>query len=423
MDILKLPAWIIYKERKDLKDFGIGTDGTVGDQIYKCLKKRHWIPWANLLFTNDLGLFNEAYYLCAVIIRREDPIEFLVEWMTKRDFDCLTFYGKMSTCNNILGMVYVYLGCLLPAIEDYYQKYPAQSARRYIASILQKYHEPGLRELFGYADPIRFLSLEVKGEIQASEFDLRKPNDPEYRRMDWGEQTDGYNTGEIYNLIFFLGQNHEERLLFLDVIIKSAEKESIHFKVNQETLSQLYEMKEKMTNEQVYQNEFTVMDHYRNILEEVEANLEEWTSEQNEQKTAKEPEPEDESIPHFPLIGNRKKGSELYEDLIVKGFIHRDTKKDCWLYVMGFSTEKPKEFKPINWLASKELARYLIEKVYDGVKNEGIVTMKRLEELVEACFIHKGKKLKLNSRKPYPSYKSGLLEDIIEKFFRPIITD
>ena len=419
MDILKLPSWIIYKERKDLRDFGIGTEGTVGDQIYKCLKKRQWMPWNKLLLIDDLRLFNEAYYLCTVIIRRENPIDFLVEWEKKRDFDCLTFLGKMSTCNTILGMVYVYLGCLLPTIEDKYQKYPAKITREFISRFLQKCHQFALLRLFGYADPIRFLSLKVKGKIQASEFDMRKPNNPIYKKMDWGEQSYGYNPGEIYKLISFFGRNHEERLGFLNVIIKSAEKERLHFNISQETLSQLYEMKEKISNDLVYKNEVTIMDRYRNVLEECESNLEEWMSKQIKKEDAKEPKPEDESIPHFPLIKEKEKGVELYENLIVESFIHRDTKRDCWLYVMGFTTEKPAEFKPIDWLVSKELARSLIEKLYVNLRKEGIVTLSELEELVKTCFIHKGKQLKLNSRKPYTSYKASLLDDILKDFSDP----
>lgn len=416
MDILKIPPRLIFKEREHLEDFGIGTEGTVGDQIYKCLKKRQWIPWANLLIDDDLRLFNEANYLCAVIFRLEKPEGFLEEWRTRPVYNSFLLIPDKSTKNTVLGMVYAYLECLNPVLEGYKTLISANYAKAFIAYILRKCHWLGLPRLFGYADPIRFLSLEVKGEIQASEIDFRKPSDHEYNLIDWMKLTDGYKPDEVFQMISFLGRRFEDRLGFIDIIINSAERDLIKFKVSQDTLKQLSDMKEKISKELVYKDEDTILDSYRAIIEGRASSLEPETSEQNEQKTAKEPEPEDESIPHFPLIGNRKKGSELYEDLIVKGFINRDTKKDCWLYVMGFSTEKPEEFKPIDWLVSKELARSLIEKVYDGVRKEGIVTLARLEELVKICFIRRGQPLKLNSRKPYTSDMSDKLDKILKDF-------
>ena len=426
MDILKIPPRLIFKEREHLEDFGIGTNGTVGDQIFKCLKKRHWIPWANLLPDEDLGLFNEAYYLCAILIRIKNSLDFLRQWRAQRDLDSFSLYDDKSTKNTVLGLVYVYLGCLMRVVDSKKYGNNLYFARVNISSFLEEDHWFGLPRLFGYADPIRFLSLEVTGEIHASEIDLRKPDDPECNYIDWGKLTDGYKPDEVFQMISFLGLCYEDRLRFMDIIIKSAEIDCIHFKVNQDTLNQLSDMKEKISNELVYKDEDTFWDRYRAIIEGRALDSEDSQDiSRDAAATGKDSSQGNHHVIGFPLslVKGKDYGVELFEKLVHKGFIANDADVASWLYAMGFTADEPEVFKPIEWLKNVQLAAEMIRGALDDrIKTNGVP--KRYADMVPKLFTKDGRFMKLSRWKKEESTDSDELEyifsELSKKFVKPL---
>ena len=71
MDYKSLPRELIYKERADLKDFGVQTSGTLNHQLFSILKK-YFVgePRSKELM---LRCFNNAYYICTIIQFEDFP--------------------------------------------------------------------------------------------------------------------------------------------------------------------------------------------------------------------------------------------------------------------------------------------------------------------------------------------------------------
>lgn len=72
MDYIKIPRSLIYKERESLNDFGVNTPGTINNQLFSHMKE---LPFMYDSGAKDLALlcFNNAYYICTVIMLDEFP--------------------------------------------------------------------------------------------------------------------------------------------------------------------------------------------------------------------------------------------------------------------------------------------------------------------------------------------------------------
>ena len=73
MDYTDFPRELIYKEKASLKDFVVSNEMTIEHRFYEGLLKRPSIK--NCLNKREtiLSIFNNAYYLCTLILMDEDP--------------------------------------------------------------------------------------------------------------------------------------------------------------------------------------------------------------------------------------------------------------------------------------------------------------------------------------------------------------
>ena len=71
MDYLKIPRSLIYKERNDLKDFGVQTPDTMNSLLFLHLKQQTLmgVPGAREV---ALRCYNNAYYICTLILLEAD---------------------------------------------------------------------------------------------------------------------------------------------------------------------------------------------------------------------------------------------------------------------------------------------------------------------------------------------------------------
>ena len=67
MDYIKIPRSIIYKDRDDLKDFGVQTPDTMNNLLFLSLKQQALmgVPGAR---EAALRCYNNAYYVCTLIL-------------------------------------------------------------------------------------------------------------------------------------------------------------------------------------------------------------------------------------------------------------------------------------------------------------------------------------------------------------------
>ena len=71
MDYLKIPRSLIYKERNDLKDFGVQTPDTMNSLLFMHMKQLvlMGVPGAREV---ALRCYNNAYYICTIILLEAD---------------------------------------------------------------------------------------------------------------------------------------------------------------------------------------------------------------------------------------------------------------------------------------------------------------------------------------------------------------
>jgi len=123
---------------------------------------------------------------------------------------------------------------------------------------------------------------------------------------------------------------------------------------------------------------------------------------------------------HFPHIIKTEQGLDLYNFLVSKSFISAETDESSFLYLMGCTTEQPKELKLITWLCNKQLLREMLELLYKTlIENKNLLKAK-LEELTSHCFVgKKGNPYKLAKRKVRLSKESDDIKNKIATLLRP----
>ena len=121
----------------------------------------------------------------------------------------------------------------------------------------------------------------------------------------------------------------------------------------------------------------------------------------------------DTGTSRFPLNKSVEEGRQWYDFLVEKEFIPVETELSCWLFRMGFSTEKPSQLKPIEWLKTVETAQMMIRKVHKNLLDSKQLSVSKMCELASECFTKNGKPLKLaKSKKEF-----SLAADAISDFF------
>ncbi len=123
-------------------------------------------------------------------------------------------------------------------------------------------------------------------------------------------------------------------------------------------------------------------------------------------------------VAHFPVTGNEAAGRQWFDFLIRRGFIAADTEMNCWLYLMGFSTNQPTDIKPIEWMKTVETARLMLVKVNGSLLESKQLTVARINKLAAQCFTKQGQSLKLAK----PRKELSADADAIESFL-PTISD
>ena len=73
MDYTEFPRELIYKEKTSLKDIGVSNEMTIEHRFYEGLLKRPSIKGCFKKRETILRIFNNAYYLCTLILMDEDP--------------------------------------------------------------------------------------------------------------------------------------------------------------------------------------------------------------------------------------------------------------------------------------------------------------------------------------------------------------
>ena len=113
MDYTEFPRELIYKEKASLKDdFGVSNEMTIEHRFYEGLLKRPSIKECFKKRETILRIFNNAYYLCTLILMDEDPRLTIDKYReiaenSERTIDWVNHFAPMT-----MALVYLELkGC------------------------------------------------------------------------------------------------------------------------------------------------------------------------------------------------------------------------------------------------------------------------------------------------------------------------
>lgn len=112
MDYTEFPRELMYKEKASLKDFGVNNEMTIEHRFYEGLLKRPSIKDCLKKRETILRIFNNAYYLCTLILMDEDPRLSIDSYRKKaenseRTIDWVNHFAPMT-----MALVYLELkGC------------------------------------------------------------------------------------------------------------------------------------------------------------------------------------------------------------------------------------------------------------------------------------------------------------------------
>ncbi len=119
----------------------------------------------------------------------------------------------------------------------------------------------------------------------------------------------------------------------------------------------------------------------------------------------------DDEITHFPLNNTPDEGIRIYEALTQKHFM--EGALDSWLYLLGFSDQKPNRLILMKWLGNKEQLRITLRNIFDRLIKEKALSVADIERLTPHCFTDKnGKPMKLAKPKEELSTEIDYLNSI-----------
>lgn len=393
MNVLDIPKYLIYMPKKDLKAYGVGEEGTVGDQIYRCLRKYQWpIPRSS----SEYYYFDEAWYVCVVVLHHWDPVTFLKEWKEKETprFPILRFIKMHSLPNRILGMVYAYLNCItIDGLEGEHGTLAIEKrievAKEYISKVIRKASVFCIKQIYFLPTLRSFLKLKIEGSIPSSAFVFTKPEEIVYAAVNWYKMTNHYDRREVFSLVTFIANNHEERMMLLDKVILGAKRDRTGQWIGDDVLEDLDKLRSELATHPAYHDEET---QRKIAMLDKDAEFVDFRKELEPAEEVEQPGQE-KSWPHLPQSRDEKFGRELYRFLINANKEHKyqyipsDTREDCWLYVMGFSEIPPRKFKRVQWKCNKQIFRLMIKALYDPQLKAKRLTISELELPIYSCFL------------------------------------
>lgn len=198
---MELPRELVYEDRKDIKEFGINNESSINHLIYEewLLNRIELQPFKAGLSKRRLKVFNDAYYICTLILMH-------------RTYEDFASYAneRCSTPSLVFPMVYLYIS----KVRD----------KDYDNSRLLKDIETGLKAE-GWEDNLNELIQRTSNytfNLSSSEFAHRKLTPEILNIMKWYKITGGYKKDDILKIVRYISRDKNEWVMMLDAIKNAA---------------------------------------------------------------------------------------------------------------------------------------------------------------------------------------------------------
>ena len=196
-----LPRELVYEEKKKIQQFGVNDEKTLNHLIYEkwLLTRTDLQPLETGLSKRRLNVFNDAYYICTLILMHptsEGFASYAVE--------------RCSLPSVVLPMVYLYIS----KVGDC----------RYSNSRLLEDIKTGLKSK-GWEGNLNELinsTSTFTGTILSSEFEQRELTSDLLSRSMWYKITGGYKREDIWKIVRYIAKNEKEWVMVLDAIRNGA---------------------------------------------------------------------------------------------------------------------------------------------------------------------------------------------------------
>lgn len=224
MDLFQIPRNLLYETRTNIEDFGVNDGRTVDSCLYHNL--------TNDKYNISIGMFNDAYYICTLVMIDSTPDEHIPEYekiVTHNASDSRHPYYKMRK-KMVYGMVYVYLKCIASAYDAKYRKF--RNRLRLSTNI----------------ESAILLSHTIETTISDSVFAPRKLTRELLDETDWNTLTNGYKLDDVLKIRDLFGRTASERMTVFNAILRKAQTENANSNMQFERIRALKQVKDRLSD-------------------------------------------------------------------------------------------------------------------------------------------------------------------------------
>ena len=398
MNVLDIPEELILDwEYRGIRILN-STESDLAVESYFRLTAFNMLFWKPVLLET---MIHAAHYLITVLLKANNPDMVLSDWRKKR-YNGVPSLRALGYFNRIATIMMV--SDLLKFIDtdglDYQVKKKILDLRNTTAIEL---FAPAYILLYAFEIPVKvclfFINIyrgktKSKRKIPVSSFNMRELTDKHLAATDWRGLTNNYRREEIFTLISFLSKDYNHMMKLMDIVILAARRDLFEFDLSEEVFQSLRDMKKRLSIHPSYRDE-TERQKILQLKESSDFLDDEQTAIENQQPTESELQQEEDYIPHLPQSRDEETIRRLYRFLVNADnqyqyqYIAPDTREDNWLYVMGFTDNTPRKFKPIKWLQNKQIFWVMLKSLMKNRLDANSITRNDLKQIVVSCFIDK----------------------------------
>lgn len=211
MDITSLPRYLIYRDRFSISEFNIYENNNINQAISDAMLELPFIQNSPESERIALSVFNNAYYICTMVLLEKDP-----RWRLIRYKELVS--GQVREIAPLtLSIIGIYLSSKTIVLNEYQE-------------ILKDNILKGIHNNQSWYSIYTFLLQKTKGikkELLPKEFAPRFIDERLFIEINidcqkWVQITDCFNKQRIIDLVDNIGQSKDEKLAFLKEIDKKA---------------------------------------------------------------------------------------------------------------------------------------------------------------------------------------------------------
>lgn len=210
MDITTLPRNLIYRDRYSINEFGIYDSKNINKAISDVMLELPCIKYTSESEQYALMVFNNAYYICTMVLMEKDP-----RWRLNRYKELVTDRNRDIT-SLTLAIIGIYLSSKNITLNEH-QKMMKDNLLKDIYKTESWYTIYTL------------LSEKIEGTIQPFSYeftprliDERLFDEIKIIYSDWAQTTNYFNKQKIIDLIDNVGKTKEEKIALLEEINRKA---------------------------------------------------------------------------------------------------------------------------------------------------------------------------------------------------------